>query len=465
MALEGVLGASFFISRQNEARRNPHNILRSIAYDLAVLNTSRAQSVWDHLTSAPNITSRHINEQARRFLAYPFPLQQIGGLSFLVVIDALDESDRNQEQEQEELISLLVSSLKYQAVKILVTSRDEPRISKMLDGLTDESFKLHRMDQSDVSKDIRAFYETRFQQLIRSRRLKEPNWPSPDDLDILTDRTGFLFIYAATVVNFISAERFSPVKRLHSILASHPESSQHDVDFEDLDKLYTQIVSSAIIVKGSINEHVQSRVKTLIGTIIVLQHPLRFQSIALFMMVFNDTWVEEELRGDLESLASVILMPENEADSVNIFHPSFPDYMQNPSRCKVLNLSVSSGDAHLSVALACLRIMNECLYRDICNIRDFTIENRKISDLPARLNHFVPEWLEYACVHWISHVVSAIVVRPLIEELEKFCKNHIFHWIEVLSLLQNLDAGYHGLPRTLDWSRVSSSPGFVIDVI
>jgi hypothetical protein len=455
MALEGILGSSFFISRQNEARRDPHNIIRSIAYDLAVLNPYRAQSIWDDLTSTPNITSRHINEQTRRLLAGASPLQQIGGLSFLVVVDALDETDKNQEDGQEGLVSLLVSSLKYQAVKILVTSRDEPRILNTLDGLTDETFKLHRMDQSDVSKDVRAFYETRFQQLIASRRLNLPGWPSSHDLNVLTDRTGYLFVYAATIMKFVSAKPFSPAKRLRVILASHQEPSQHHVVFQALDELYTQIIESATMSNGFTDAHVQSRVKVLIGTIIVLQRPLPFQPIAAIVMVIDNKCDEEELRCSLESLSSVIPMPENEADTVNIFHPSFPDFMQDPSRCKDPNLTVSSSDAHLGAAIACLRIMNENLRRDICDIKDPYLENTKISDLQARLDRFVPESLQYACIYWISHVVSASVLPALIEELETFCKTHLLHWIEVLSLLQNLGAGYHGLPHALDWCRVS----------
>jgi hypothetical protein len=465
MALEGVLGATFFISRQNDARRDPHNIVRSIAYDLAILNTSRARSVWDDLTSTPNITSLHISEQARRLLACPSPLQQVAGLSSLVIIDALDESDKNQEGTQEGFVSLLVSSLKHQAVKILVTSRDEPWISNRLSGLTDETFKLHRMDEANVSKDVRAFYQTRFQQLIASRHLNLPGWPSSHDLDILTNRTGYLFVYAATIMKFVSAERCSPAKRLHSILSSHPERSQHPVVFQALDELYTQIIQSAAMPDGITDEYVQSRVKMLIGTIIVLQHPLPFQSIAALVMALDSECDEVELRCYLESLASVIPVPENEGDSVNIFHPSFPDYMQDPNRCKDLNLTVSSTDAHLSVAIACLRLMNEYLHEDICNIKDFAVANTDIANLQERLDRYVPESLRYACIYWILHVVSASGIAPFIEELEQFCENHILHWIEVLSLLRNLGSAFHGLPRALDWCRVSPFLLLVIYII
>jgi predicted ATPase len=145
LALEGTLGSSFFICRRDETRRDPHNIIRTLAYDLAVLNASRAQSVWESLTSAPNIASLHISEQTRCLLARPSALQQVRGFSTIVIIDAIDELDRSGE-ENEDLVALLVSALKNQAVKLVFTSRNEPQISMKLNGLTDETLKLHRME-------------------------------------------------------------------------------------------------------------------------------------------------------------------------------------------------------------------------------------------------------------------------------------------------------------------------------
>jgi hypothetical protein len=455
MSSEGILGASFFISRQDETRRDPHNIIRTLAYDLAVLNPSRVRSVWDDLVSTPNITSRHIIEQAHRLLARPPPLQQIAGFSTVIVIDALDESTEGEEGQDEGLVPLLVSVLKHQAVKLLITSRDEPRIFNQISRLTDATVKLHRMEHSSVERDVRAFYETRFHEMIRSRRLNLPAWPSSDDLNILTNRTGYLFVYAATIVKFVSAQRYDPVQRLRLILSSHYESLQHHVVFQALDLLYTQILNAAVKVDGATDEQLQRRVKTLVGTIIILQRPLQFQSISTLLLAFDDNFSEVELRNDLESLASVIPIPEDDSDPVKIFHPSFPDYMQDPKRCEDPHLTVSSTDAHLHVAIACLRLMNGRLRKNICDIKDVTVENAEITDLQKRLDDNIPESLQYACTYWISHVVSASPIQPLIRELREFCENHLLHWIEVLSLLESLGSAYHGLPRTLEWCQVS----------
>jgi hypothetical protein len=413
MALEGVLGVGFFISCRDKARQDPHNIIRTVAYDLAVLDGSCARSVWDDPASTPNMASLRLTEQSSHLLARPSPLSQVEGHSTVVVIDALDELDDNEEYESEGLIALLISTLKHQAVKLLVTNCNEPRISIMLDGLTDETFKLHQMEWSSVSKDVRTFYETRFRQLSTSRHPNLLDWPSSTDLDILTNRTGYLFVYAATIVQFVSTLRFDPVKRLQSILHSHNQASQSEVVYQALDLLYTHILNAAVTVNGEINRELQNRVKMLIEVVIALQHPLRFQSIAALVSSSDCTLSEVEVSSDLESLASVIPTPENERDPVEIFHLSFPDYIQDPRRCKDPHLIVSSIDAHVQVGIACLHLMNTNLREDICDIQDFTVPNEEIADLQEHLDCSVPESLWYACSYWIVHISMHTASPPL----------------------------------------------------
>jgi hypothetical protein len=454
-AREGCLGATFFISRHDDSRRDPHNIIRTLAYDLAILNPSRAQTVWNELVSTPNMKSLRLHEQVSRLISRPSRIQQVFGLSTMIVIDALDESHEDSVDDDESFILRLVSALQHQAVKILVTSRDEPRISGVFRTMHHDVLKLHRMEQSDIFSDVRLFYETWFNQLTVSRGLDSTEWPSRTDLDILTERTGYLFVYAAIIVKFVGARRFSPVQQLRSILNSHHEPSQNHVVFQELDELYTHIIEAAVTINGVVNERLRYRVEVLIGTIIVLQHPLPFSSISGLLWTPDGKYDREELRSDFESLASVLPMPELDSDPVQIFHPSFPEYMQDPKRCRLHNVCIAPADAHLYVAIACLKIMNTSLRQDICNIQDFTLSNSDVVDLQQCLHRCVSEELRYACSYWITHLVFAPPNLTLVKELRNFCKRHIFHWIEVLSLLNKLNVAMMGLPRGSDWCRVS----------
>jgi hypothetical protein len=468
IARAGFMVASFFISRQDEARQDPGNIVRSLAYDLATHDWSRAQAIWNELNSIPHLLSRDIPEQVTRLLSKPSGLEHIDDFPIIIIIDALDESTESDHDHDRgnHLIPLLVSALKHQVIRIFVTSRNEEYISNYMAGMEHDALRLHHMERSDTSKDVRSFYETRFCQLVQSRNLRRMNWPSPADIDVLIDRTGHLFVYASTIMAFVSDPREDPEHQLALVLNQTHEPIQGDNGvFEQLDKLYTQIILAAVTQSGAINPRRRDRVRMLIGLVIVLQRPLRFTSIVDMVMSHNRNYSEKALRTDLEALSSVIPVPQTDIDPVQIYHPSFRDFIQDSNRCKGHSLHIPSSEASLSVAIACLRLVNKGLYRDMCETKDPTVMNRDIYDLRERLDHFVPESLRYACIHWTSHVVSALVTSPLIKELKEFCQKNLFHWIELLSLLGNLSAAAYGLRRVLDWCRVSPCQPIVVYIV
>jgi hypothetical protein len=468
VARTGFTVASFFISRHDEVRRDPGNIVRSLAYDLAAHDWSRAQAIWNELNSIPHLLSLTIPEQVTRLLSRPFGLEHIEEFPIIIIIDALDESTESDSDHAREnhLIPLLVSAFKRQSVKIFVASRNEQYILNYMAGMEHGTLRLHHMEKSEASKDVRSFFETKFRQLVQSRNLRY-DWPSSSDLDVLIERTGHLFVYAATIMAFVSDAHEDPEQQLQSILDDKNESMEEDDGvFDQLDKLYTQIILAAVMRKGALNTRRRDRVRMFIGTVIILQSPLPFPSIVDLMMTHDKKYSKQALRTDLEALSSVIPAPQTDVDPVQIYHPSFPDFIQNPNRCRDHGLHVSSSEASQSAAIACLRLVNKGLHKDICEIRDFTVRNRDIYDIHRRLDCFVPQSLRYACIHWMSHIVStASVSSALLEELAHFCKNHIFHWIEVLSLLGSLSAASHGLLRVLDWCRVSASQLLIIYII
>jgi hypothetical protein len=255
MANEGFLGASFFISRQD-----PRNIVRTLAYDLALSDWSRAQAVSNELNSTPHLTSLRIREQVDRLLSKPSGPAQTDNRSIVIVIDALDESVENDEDyhDKDRLIPLLVSAFKHRAVKVFVTSRNEQYIANFFVEIDHDAFKLHHMDKSDASRDIRSYYEYQFHQLVLSRRLVCADWPSTFDLDVLTKLTGHLFIYASTIMTFVSATRFDPIQRLDFVLKHERDSIKRDDVFGPLDKLYTHIIVAAVTHNRVINDQLSS---------------------------------------------------------------------------------------------------------------------------------------------------------------------------------------------------------------
>jgi serine/threonine protein kinase len=112
-------------------------------------------------------------------------------------------------------------------------------------------------------------------------------------------------------------------------------------------------------------------------------------------------------------------------------------------------------EAHLLLATQCLRVMNEQLRQDICDIRDPGKLNSEITDLSQRLDANVSEELRYACVHWAEHLTSIrATTEELLEQVQLFCQWKILFWIELMSLLGCFWSSIRMLASTKAWYSV-----------
>ena len=94
-------------------------------------------------------------------------------------------------------------------VKFLITGRPEPRIQPgfrlgFLKPLTD-IFVLHGVEPSTINANIRLFLEHGLSELAERRGIERGVWPTDQDLDLLCERAGGLFVYAvATLKSWIT---------------------------------------------------------------------------------------------------------------------------------------------------------------------------------------------------------------------------------------------------------------------
>jgi hypothetical protein len=82
----------------------------------------------------------------------------------------------------------------------------------------------------------------------RARDLRTDQWPTQSDLNMLVDLTGPFFIYAATVLKFVSAPRFMPEERLNQVLqCGSAVSSDRSKLFSQIDVLYLDILKAQAV--------------------------------------------------------------------------------------------------------------------------------------------------------------------------------------------------------------------------
>jgi hypothetical protein len=452
-----LLGGSFFINRQQAETRDASNIVRSVAHELASRNSLIAEALCAKLRESSASVPRSLEKQITDFLITPSQgLDE--QLTLVVVIDALDECfvDARGRPGGHFLLTLVQRLLSLSGrLKLLITSRNEVPIQQMFSQLDatarQQVMKLHDLDTSTVQSDIRTYLDSSFAIIRQDRSSELPlsAWPDPDDLRRVIHQSDRLFIYAATVVRFLSSPRHSPPDRLAQLLG-HQQASSTTSPHHHLDQLYLGILQDAVDTSGEERDlNLHERLHAVLAVIVLAQTPVPIDALTVLSGVKLS-----DVRIVLRYLTSLLLV-DTDQEPVRIFHPSFPDFMMDARRCTTQSLRVDPSVDHGVLAFHCLSVLNT-LHYDMCRIRDPAMANKDVPDLPGRLRE-IPHWntVRYASCFWLNHIVEC--ERPcsdLLEMLAEFCHKHLFHWLEILSLINYLSSLEGELLKTIEWCKV-----------
>ena len=442
---DGLLGASFFCSRDFGDRSNLHFIFPTLAFQLA----HKYPDFRDHLVlllqSNPDVIEESLYSQMERLIVKPL---RLADLSTVIVIDALDEC--KDEEPSSAILSVLGRFFKQiPRVKFFITGRPEPRIKTgfRLPLLVDSTdvFVLHDVHPSLINNDIWLFLKHELSELAQRRRLDE--WPSDDDLDILCSRASGLFVYAVASVKFLDSKLQSPKRRLE-VIAGLPECTDHEGKTHlssktTLDSLYTSILEVAF---GEENPEVYSNVRSTIGAVVLLVCPLPPSGIAKLIGIDL-----EEVILSLTMVQSLLAFDEDSNQPVKPFHKSFPDFITNPSRCTNTRFYISPGPLHLELATNCLRVMNEGLEQNLLSLPDYAL-NSEVEDLQTRINDHISIALQYACQSWHNHLTKITGdVTNVVSGLHVFLEEKFLAWLEVVSVLGATRGAIVVLEQLISW--------------
>jgi hypothetical protein len=444
---QGILWASFFIDRQHAERRDPHRIVQTLAYDLAKHNHAQIQALWAFLRDNPTFESMPCKDQVRHLIEEPL---DVGcPKTLVIVIDGLDECVA---PDGVSLLVTLVTTLAHHPVKLFVTSRNESQIISKLCDLPHTPLNLQEMA---VSGDVRLYWEHNLDELCRTRRLLD--WKPIISLELLVELTGHLFVYATTILKIIRNTRSSPIKKLRDLLEISQSGTGSAIAFVGsdnhgpLEKLYIHIVGEAVKDDdGNMSTEYAHQIHDILEVVIFAREPVTPQALSdLLNMDMDELWVH------LSFLNSVLVVPNatSRDEVVRPLHQSFLDFVcqQGGLVHPKLTMHVTVAEKHLTEL--CLLQLSKHLHRDMCRIKDASLFNSEVLDLKTRLNEFVSAALRYSCRFWITHLLHHIRAAgaeakiPL--GLTVFCGRHLLHWIEVLSLIGDIDAVQRVLPELI----------------
>ena len=448
----GKLGASFFCSRDFEDRNNLQTIFPTLAFQLAYRYPPFREQLVQVLRANPDVGRESLCSQMERIIVGPSKATHI---RTLIIIDALDEC--KDEEPASAILSVLSRYVdKIPNIKFFITGRPEPRIRsgfrlKLLQPIT-EVLRLHNDKCSLVDRDIELLFRTQLTDIAKTRSDCDfaQDWPSTSDINILCKKAAGLFIYASTVIKFVTFKSHTPTEQLVRII-SLPQSTAHE-GRSGIDLLYTQVLEQVADEVDADVDEVYSKFRTVVGAVLLVLNPLSAKALS-------------DLLGTpalptLRPLHSLLLVPESTEDPVQVFHKSFPDFLMDSSRCKDQRFFVDPAVHHTEILLSCLRLTGERLKRNICNLDDYAVLS-EVKDLTSYKKEYIGDALEYACQFWTKHLLQIPINSPHAEEVqkavEKFFKTHLLHWIEVLALTGSLGVGVHAMNDVGQWCALVSA--------
>jgi hypothetical protein len=463
---EGILGATFFFSRDQDTRSTVDHVFRTIAYRLCVdypetLQPHILKSLKRDLTLFDSLPERQFRElvvNSIRAVSASLPI------SILLVIDALDECQgRKGESAIAQLISLLVEQLADRTahLKVFVTSRPEnplpvfSRRNVKMETLT-ELIHIFDVEASIPESDLKLYVTHQMTELAASyRKPDEQTWPLSKDIRAVLMLAGNLFISAATVLRMLELAEAGAepdprgtLQRLQNDLGlkeyrgaqSIPVSGLLSNHVDHLDRLYREVLRVA--VERHSTEDSRENIRRLLAFVVLSFHPLPGSDIGKLL-----GFIAKPL---IPVLHPVLGSPSSEVP-LRALHTSFHDFITNPRRCTVASIRyIDPRQSHFDLASACLLELKR-LHRNLLELVQAE-SVPEISDEAVR--HRISNARLYATRYWDMHISRCAINgnlqdEYLLMEIEAFANTNLMHWIEALGYLGFVTEGQISLENVI----------------
>ncbi|KAF7974289.1 hypothetical protein HWV62_12428 [Athelia sp. TMB] len=414
-------GAFLIFDRNSPQESAPSRVITTLAFQLAQHNAAIGAAVAAAIDQQPESVSDPLATQFKSLLVEPLraAAKHIEG-PLIIILDALDEcGDAASRRKLLDMLSQDFNQLP-DNFRILITSRPDHDIKGALGSCS----HIHTIDLSIASDaDMRIYIKHEMKRYYKNHHEIDElpiNWPGEEVIGRLVLYAAGLFIWAATAMKLLfNAD--DPQRWLDGLLGhKHPDFSLH--------ALYkTALLSASKWEPGeTTNDY-----KKILGIIIISQIPLTDDTIAT-LLGFRDGG--RACRTVLQRLGCVVQWSKGQP--ARTLHKSFPDYLTDRNHCASEPWFIDVQEHQHALALACLRIMNDQLHFNMCNLKTSHIPNSQISDLAGRIEKAIPPSLSYSCLFWGDHIRQTLTENPSLEPLIlEFFEQKFLYWSEVLSLM------------------------------
>ena len=353
---EMILLASFFFSRNDPSRNTVKPLIATIAYQITFNLPDVRGAIYVAIERDPLIFSKSLAVQLKYLIIEPLRTLVEGGFfneptsRRLVIIDGLDEC--YDPKVQRNIVEVLANAQRQHGLPLifLFASRPEQYISLAFStGVLPSVTTRTALDESYFpNEDIQLFLTDKFQEITSTHPLRQyipPQWPLPDVLKRLVKKSSGQFIYASTVMNYVSSIQHKPHDRLDIILGIRPPHNQRDLPFAELDALYMRILVGV--------EDIDS-VRKLLAFLFFSrpQAPMNWSLSQIEEFLSFQPGDVKQYLGDLGSLLRIGPDPDEE---IHILHASLMDFLVDPTRSK--GFWINPKATHTALARHCLNFL------------------------------------------------------------------------------------------------------------
>ncbi|KAL6364074.1 hypothetical protein LRP88_03507 [Fusarium phalaenopsidis] len=390
------------------------------------------------LEAEPSISQKPLKEQFQKLVVEPLSRIQAQSQSLILIIDSLDECGSDQD------IRIIISaftqanSLNSARLKVLVTSRPELPIRLGFSGHEGvyESLILHEVPPLHVETDLFIYlmHEVKlirdsFNRTVPMHRHLLLDWPNPLHIAILARSASPLFIIAATMMRVIGDRALgSPDDQLAKVL--HDLTVRNDIG-GNISATYQSALNPLTAHRSSRDkDHVLQQFRAIIGPLILLQTPLSIGCLGRLLDIPHNL-----IDQTLDSLPSVLSVPNTPDGVVRLFHLSFRDFLLNAENPGSADFQINEADTHKELAFQCLDVLTtrNPLQKNICNFQWPGISCCGIST--EFKTNCLPEEVQHACLYWVHHLRNSQARIRDGDRIHQFLRIHVLHWLEALSIL------------------------------
>ncbi|APA11275.1 hypothetical protein sscle_07g060450 [Sclerotinia sclerotiorum 1980 UF-70] len=393
---------AYFFCQGTDARINSAvAVLRGLIYMLL----DGQPAVLSHLQKRYEKAGEQLFKDANTFIALSEILKDIlhdkNLKPTILIIDALDECQKDLPQ----LLRLIVSGLSISSrVKWLVSSRNWPEIEEQLQQAEQGTRLSLELNAESVSAAVRWY--------IREKDTIER---------YLLEHANGTFLWVALVCQNLEKARLFT----NSKLQDYPS---------ELDPLYNRMMEQIVDMEDI--EAAQICLQIL-AIVIIAYRPLTLDELMSLMEMNNEIPLEEIIQ-----LCGSFLVVRYR--NVFFVHQSAKDFLSKEAIKTIFPDGI--GKVHNKALLNSITVMRKTLKRDIYGLGYPGLPIDKVKQpYPDTLAS-----IRYSCIYWINHLRDGDPEqnREHIQDngnIYEFLKNHLLHWLEVMSLMEKTSEGINAI--------------------